>query len=172
MEVGARMLADLDRLSQMEQAEKIISKLRTLGEYIDRDLVRVEEVLTRLQFSTKLQRELMLDFLELAHYDQGKFSLANDYFNLPQLIEQVFELMAEHAKEKNARFNIEVSDIKLFKSVYGDRKRYLQLLLNFVGQAVKWSMRNSVITVLLKVKQIKFWEACDDHPKSTRQLGE
>lgn len=38
-----------------------------------------------------------------------------------------------------------------FKCIYGDPRRYLQVLVNFVNNAIKFTMSGGTVTILLEV---------------------
>ena len=43
---------------------------------------------------------------------------------------------------------------KFFKEIYGDQKRYEQILLNFISNALKFSNENSNVEIILNVKKV------------------
>ena len=81
--------------------------------------------------------------LDFAKVEAGKLELADDPFDLALLIEDVTELMAPRAQAKG----IEVSALlaaDLPQFIRGDAERLRQILLNLVGNAVKFTERGGV----------------------------
>ena len=42
------------------------------------------------------------------------------------------------------------------KRIIGDERRYLQILLNFLSNALKFSQKNGTISVNLRIKSLQF----------------
>lgn len=42
------------------------------------------------------------------------------------------------------------------KRIIGDERRYLQILLNFLSNSLKFSQKNGTISVNLRIKSLKF----------------
>ena len=81
--------------------------------------------------------------LDFAKVEAGKLELADDPFDLALLIEDVTELMAPRAQAKG----IEVSALlaaDLPQLIRGDAERLRQILLNLIGNAVKFTETGGV----------------------------
>jgi signal transduction histidine kinase len=50
--------------------------------------------------------------------------------------------------------HVEENDIKFFESIYGDDKRYEQILLNFVSNALKFTNQGGNVDVYLEIKSL------------------
>ncbi len=88
---------------------------------------------------------LIEEMLEITRIEAGKFEVVRHRFEVAQLLEQVEDSARVMLKSKNQALNIEsnVEDIQL----YGDRKRVMQVLLNLLNNASKYSPPESVITL-------------------------
>ena len=62
-------------------------------------------------------------------------------------------MLEHHASQKNITFESKVSQSQFFTSVYGDERRYMQILVNFLSNSLKFSPRNSSIIIALEVKE-------------------
>jgi PAS domain S-box-containing protein len=94
---------------------------------------------------------LINDVLDLAKVESGKIELYEVDFNLPSLLNGVGELIKIKTKDKGIDFCLEATD-ELPKAVYGDERRLRQILLNLLGNAVKFTDQGSIT---LEVKSEK-----------------
>ena len=86
---------------------------------------------------------LINDVLDLAKVESGKTELYETDFNLTSLLGGVSEIIRIRAKRKGVDFYSERAD-DLPDSVHGDERRLRQILLNLLGNAVKFTDRGSV----------------------------
>ncbi|CAH1659073.1 Histidine kinase [Hyphomicrobiales bacterium] len=133
---GILGMADLlaDTGPDAEQAT-YIAALRTSGEAL---LVLVE------------------DILDLAKVEAGKIELTAEPFDVVQLVETVAELMAPRAQAKGIELAAHIAP-DLPTRLVGDRDRLRQILLNLVGNAVKFTDVGGVgLSLRLTGEQIEF----------------
>jgi signal transduction histidine kinase/CheY-like chemotaxis protein len=81
---------------------------------------------------------LVNDALDLARIEAGKLQLANADFALRPLLDEVAALMAPVAERKGLTF-IDGMAADAPAALHGDRTRVQQILLNLVGNAVKFT---------------------------------
>ena len=81
---------------------------------------------------------LVNDALDLARIEAGKLQLANADFALRPLLDEVAALMAPVAERKGLAF-IDGMAMDAPAALHGDRTRVQQILLNLVGNAVKFT---------------------------------
>lgn len=96
-----------------------------------------------LRTSGEALLSLVDDILDFAKVEAGKFELIEERFDLGLLIETVSELMAPRAQAKG----IEIASFlapDLPSHLIGDGDRLRQILLNLVGNAVKFTERGGV----------------------------
>lgn len=86
---------------------------------------------------------LVDDILDFAKVEAGKFELASEPFELGQLVETVSELMAPRAQAKGIELSAHLAP-DLPTHVVGDRDRLRQILLNLVGNAIKFTESGGV----------------------------
>ena len=94
---------------------------------------------------------LINDVLDLAKVESGKIELCQTDFNLPALLNNISELIELKAKAKGIDFYLEIPD-NFPKNVYGDERRLQQVLLNLLGNAIKFTDHGSIT---LRVKSEK-----------------
>lgn len=86
---------------------------------------------------------LVNDALDLARIEAGKLQLTSADFALRPLLDEVSGLMAPVAENKGLAFVERIAaDVPL--AVYGDRTRVQQILLNLIGNAVKFTESGQV----------------------------
>ncbi|KFC66947.1 Multi-sensor hybrid histidine kinase [Bosea sp. LC85] len=86
---------------------------------------------------------LVDDILDFAKVEAGRLELAEERFDLGQLVETVSELMAPRAQAKG----LEIASFltpDLASHWIGDRDRLRQILLNLVGNAIKFTETGGV----------------------------
>ncbi|NET57075.1 MAG: PAS domain S-box protein [Symploca sp. SIO2E6] len=81
---------------------------------------------------------LLNDILDLSKIEAGKMELYLSNFRLPHFLEGIAEIIRLSAEQKNLVFNYEVlSQLPLY--VRGDEKRLRQVLINLLGNAIKFT---------------------------------
>ncbi|MBU0682624.1 MAG: response regulator [Proteobacteria bacterium] len=86
---------------------------------------------------------LINDILDLAKIESGKLDLASDIIELSSLARSVSEMLAAQATSRGNKISVEV-DASLPKLVVGDEVRLRQILINLVGNALKFTENGSV----------------------------
>lgn len=86
---------------------------------------------------------LVDDILDFAKVEAGRLELAEEPFDLVQLVETVAELMAPRAQAKGIELAAHIAP-DLPARLVGDRDRLRQILLNLVGNAVKFTEAGGV----------------------------
>ena len=86
---------------------------------------------------------LVNDALDLARIEAGKMQLESRPFRLRELVNEAEALMAPLARQRGLALRIDVDpDVPLV--VAGDAKRVCQILLNLLGNAIKFTERGHV----------------------------
>ncbi len=86
---------------------------------------------------------LINDVLDMAKIDAGRTVLQSAPLDLRELVRSVLDLMRLRAGEKGLQLIFEQSS-GLCPSIWGDAEKLRQVLLNLVGNAVKFTERGSV----------------------------
>ncbi len=86
---------------------------------------------------------LINEILDLAKIETGKLALYEKDFNLPLLLNTIREMINIRAKLKGIDFYLETM-YTLPKGVHGDKQRLQQILLNLLGNAIKFTDQGSV----------------------------
>ncbi|HTV79941.1 MAG TPA: response regulator, partial [Steroidobacteraceae bacterium] len=87
------------------------------------------------------------DILDFSKMEVGKLELEVVPFNIRDVVEDVIETLAERAHSKGLELMCDIPDPK-GTAVLGDAKRLRQVLINLVGNAVKFTERGEVRVVV------------------------
>ncbi len=112
---------------------------------LDEDQRKYVEVFSRAGESLL---NIINDILDLSKIEAGHFELDKSSFTLSSVIEKTVELMALRAHQKQLELAVDMSD-DLPDHFVGDGNRLRQILLNLLGNAVKFTRRGEI---LLSVK--------------------
>ena len=96
-----------------------------------------------VRVSSELLLSIINDILDLSKMETGRIDLRSETFEISQVISGVADILAAKLKEKAVAFEVFVSP-ELAGTYLGDPARLRQVLLNLVGNAVKFTDRGSV----------------------------
>ena len=103
---------------------------------------KIREVLERLDKNGRHLLSLINDVLDLSKIEAGQLILALAEYSMVDVIQTVITAVEALAAEKNLKLNVSVpANLKLGK---GDQKRISQVLLNLVGNAIKFTEKGEV----------------------------
>ncbi|MGV8840664.1 MAG: ATP-binding protein [Bauldia sp.] len=103
---------------------------------------RSREVLTRIEANGRHLLQLINDVLDLSRIEAGQIELTIGRYDLPDLVRGVVAGMESIARAKGLELRTEIPpDIP---TATGDERRVTQILLNLVGNALKFTERGHV----------------------------
>jgi signal transduction histidine kinase len=103
---------------------------------------KMRDVLDRIQKNGKHLLGLINDVLDLSKIEAGQLSLALTDYSLKDVVQSVFSAVEPLASEKKLGFKIEVP--QKLPSGRGDERRLTQVLLNLVGNAIKFTDKGEI----------------------------
>ena len=103
---------------------------------------------TAIESSAQSLMQIINDILDVSKLEAGKIELERVPFDLPRLVEDVCELLAQRAQEKGLELVCWV-DRSARRIVRGDPTRVRQILLNLLSNAVKFTQSGGVSVELL-----------------------
>ncbi len=113
---------------------------------LDEDQRKYVEIFSRAGESLL---NIINDILDLSKIEAGHFELDKSSFTLSSVVEKTVELMALRAHQKQLELVVDLND-DIPDHLVGDGNRLRQILLNLIGNAVKFTRRGEI---LLTVKQ-------------------
>lgn len=101
------------------------------------------QLVRTLSSSTASLKDLISDILDFSKIESGELVLDETSFPLSDLFEQVVSIFSLKANEKGISFTFDDSDVQGLKFL-GDRLRLRQILINLIGNAIKFTSKGSV----------------------------
>ncbi|MEM7514952.1 MAG: ATP-binding protein, partial [Bacteroidota bacterium] len=102
-----------------------------------------KELLQYIDFSAKHLLRIINDILDLTVVDQHKFTFEHTHFDLPKFLHNVIQLLKVNAEAKRIELELE-HDAHIPVKVIGDSNRLGQILMNIVGNAIKFTEKGKV----------------------------
>ena len=124
-----------------------LTAISGIAEIFDRNTANLDDkqkrLVSTLNSSTRVLRELITDILDFSKIENGDLELDERHYAVDKLFEEVISMMSLKANEKGVSF---VCDYSLYKGqmLFGDQPRLRQILINLVGNAIKFTDQGSV----------------------------
>ena len=116
------------------------------------DSAKVQDCLTKINFSSKHLLMLIDDILDMSQIESNKMKLQNEEFDIYQFINSFVVTIYSQAKAKNIEFKESITGFSEGSEYYGDSLRMGQILLNLVSNAIKFTPEGG--SVFLKVEKL------------------
>ncbi|MBY0446456.1 MAG: response regulator, partial [Burkholderiales bacterium] len=97
-----------------------------------------QDYLQKITLSGTHLLDLLNDILDFSKIEAGKLEIHKHDFNLPELLDNVYELIQQKAEEKGLQLIITMSET-LPTFLHGDELRIKQVLLNLLSNAIKFT---------------------------------
>ncbi|MBI2596478.1 hypothetical protein HYW46_07155 [Candidatus Daviesbacteria bacterium] len=105
---------------------------------------RLKKYLDRTITSTERLIKLVNDMLNISRIESGRVEILPEVFNIQTFVSDIFMEVGVRAKEKNLLLKIIYSTIP---KVFADRDKVHQVLLNLIGNSIKFTPDAGIITV-------------------------
>ena len=109
---------------------------------------RVQDCLGKIQTASSHLMSLVNDVLDMYRIDSGRISLREEMFSLADLVHDISVVVRPQATQRNHTLQIEIGTI-LQEHLIGDVLRLRQILVNIIGNAVKYTPDGGNIFVCL-----------------------
>ena len=102
-----------------------------------------QNYLTSLQFSGEYLLDFINQILEVNKLESGRVEIENANFNIFDVLSKVEKALFEQAKTKNDKLQFEI-DSTIPKNLIGDQVKLLQILMNLITNAIKFTDNGEV----------------------------
>jgi PAS domain S-box-containing protein len=129
--------------------------LGTLELALDGELkAEQRDLLLTAKFSAEALQGILNDILDFSKIEARKIDLEEKIFSPLTVVESVFDTLAVKAREKGLEL---VSDVKpeIPAAMIGDPFRLRQILLNLVGNAVKFTDQGEIVISVFRKKRLR-----------------
>ena len=110
---------------------------------------RVLDCLGKIQTASSHLMSLINDVLDMSHIESGKMTIHKEPFSLPDVFHDVVVIVRPQAEQKKQALKFEIEDIRE-EELVGDALRIRQVLVNIIGNAVKYTQEGGSIRVVLR----------------------
>ena len=107
---------------------------------------RVQDCLGKIQTAASHLMSLVNDVLDMSRIDSGRITLNEEVFSLADLIHDISVIVRSQASQKNQELKIEIGRIEE-ENLLGDPLHLRQILVNIIGNAVKYTQKEGKIQV-------------------------
>ncbi len=101
------------------------------------------DYLGKAETSAKTLLRIINDILDFSKIEAGKLEMENVVFSIDDIVNQMKDLFSQTIQNKGLTFDIDISS-SLHKTVFGDPLRLTQVLLNIVGNSVKFTNHGEI----------------------------
>lgn len=144
--------------SQPDHLDAIQKKVSKILDKVNEEkmlLLKRADSVKMLIFNSAIMRNLMMDLLDLAQMENNTFNLNKSYFSVFDAIEKAFSVVSHVAERKSVTLERSAIDDgendQYFSQIYGDENRFMQVIINFLSNSLKFSDHGSKINVFLRM---------------------
>jgi len=106
-----------------------------------------QRYLTTVQSSANTLLQVLDDILDFSKIEAGKLDIHPSSFNLRDTLNETLEMLSPRAIEKNIELACKISN-RMPEQLVGDSNRLRQILLNLVGNAIKFTDAGEVFVTV------------------------
>ena len=117
----------------------------------DKDASRIHEYLIKIQTASRHLLNLINDVLDMSRIESGKMHLEEVPCNIPEILSGIQAIVQGQVQEREQTLHIDASQVEN-EDVCCDKLRLNQVLLNLLGNAIKFTPPGGVITVTASQK--------------------
>lgn len=129
-------------IAQISMTNALLNKVGSLNE-------KQEELLSKVNFSLERMQALIVDLDDISRIETGNIQISVKPVNLSKLIFKIADSLEHDLKMRHHTIDLQIQDD--LPLVLADRARMIQILINLVGNAIKYSQDGGKITILATV---------------------
>lgn len=115
------------------------------------DSTRVADCLKKITVSSKHLLRLINEVLDMSKIESGKVILQEEEFALPELIDEMLEIVRPQIKERNQELFVSIHEIE-HEHVIGDSRHIQQVFMNVMSNAIKYTPPGGAIKLSVTEK--------------------
>ena len=116
------------------------------------DMERVKDCLDKISLSSKHLLSLVNDVLDVSRIESGHMTINPEDIVMADFIHDLMAMLRPQAEKKGQHLNLDFSGIS-HERVRGDALRLQQILINILGNAVKFTPEDGTITMRVRETQ-------------------
>ncbi|MDE6608580.1 MAG: response regulator, partial [Lachnospiraceae bacterium] len=129
----------------------IIGMTSIAGAHLD-DRDRVSDCLSKITVSSKHLLSLINEVLDMSKIESGKINLTEEEFSLSELVGNILTIIRPSIEAKEHELEFQIGNLE-HEEVIGDGMRLQQVLINIVGNAVKYTPQGGHLHLELSEKK-------------------
>ncbi len=102
------------------------------------------QYLSKIRLAADHLLGIINDILDFSRIEAGKLSIEKLSFELPSLLEEISDLLIGRIEEKNLELCVDIA-AEASRSFVGDPLRLKQIIINLLGNAIKFSDKGSIL---------------------------
>lgn len=131
----------------------ILGMTAIAGHHVD-DRERVMDCLQKINGASKLLLGLINEVLDMSKIESGRLTLAEDEFNIGELLQDLVVMMQPEIKGKDHCLEVYVVGME-HENVIGDSQRVKQVLMNIFSNAIKYTPEHGKIQIEVREKSFR-----------------
>lgn len=117
------------------------------------DIEEIMNYLNKADSSSKQLMSILNDVLDMSKITANKFEIASEKIDLEGMLEKIYNIMEGKVVENNLNFSIRVNS-PITKYVVSDELRLTQVIVNLVGNAIKFTPEGGYIELSVDTSPI------------------
>lgn len=110
------------------------------------------DCLKKIDGATKHLMSLINDILDMSRIERGKVEITNSNFNILTVMEECVSIVYGESEKKELQFVVDTKGV-LHDNLFGDDLHFRQIMINILGNAVKFTPNGGKIEIRVKEHQ-------------------
>ncbi|MBR5596542.1 MAG: response regulator [Lachnospiraceae bacterium] len=111
------------------------------------------DCLKKIQGASNHLMSLINDILDMSRIERGKIEITNSNLNIIHIMEECVSIVYGQLEDRNLEVNLNVEEV-IHSELFGDDLHFKQIMINILGNAVKFTPDHGKIWV--RVKEIEY----------------